>query len=331
VFLPEVKEYTTNRLACIDTDYTKFFDAGSVRRMGRLMKYGTAAGLIALNDAGIKVPGAISTGTALGLPEISQKFLRSMIEVEETTVSPTAFIQSTHNTVSSNIALLCGCHAHNNTFSHKGFSFESALMDALLLSKEGVDNILVGAYDEVSDYKYAALKRSGELRPEPCSNLDIYGEKGHGIMAGEGAAFFVLAKEKIANTYGEFLGSNTFYKPENSDAVLDEIHAFLNARDLGIADVDVLITGVNGERENDALMADVQSDFFDNTTVVAFKHLCGEYMTSSAFAFWLASRIMKAQSIPESLVLSQGTGYPKNILLYNSHKANHSLMLFRAC
>src|ERR1043165_8957999 len=97
VFLPEVKEYTTNRLACIDTDYTKFFDAGSVRRMGRLMKYGTAAGLIALNDAGIKVPGAISTGTALGLPEISQKFLRSTIEVEETTVSPTAFIQSTHN------------------------------------------------------------------------------------------------------------------------------------------------------------------------------------------------------------------------------------------
>ena len=67
-FLPDVKEYTTNRMVCVDADYSKFFDAGSIRRMGRLMKYGTAAGLIALRDAGITAPGAISTGTGLGLP-----------------------------------------------------------------------------------------------------------------------------------------------------------------------------------------------------------------------------------------------------------------------
>lgn len=329
-FLPEVKQFDTNRLTCIDPDYTKFFDAGSIRRMGRLMKYGTAAGLIALNDAGIKAPGAISTGTGLGLPEISQKFLRSMLEVEETIVSPTAFIQSTHNTVSSNIALLCGCYEHNNTFSHKGFSFESALTDAALLAKEGVDNILVGAYDEVSDYKYAAMRKTTELREEPCTSAELYTDT-RGIIAGEGGAFFVLAKEKNEKTYGEFVGNKTFYKPADSDVALDEIYSFLDEHGLGVADIDLLLTGMNGDANNDEFTEDVCEDFFEHTTIAAYKHLCGEYMTSSAFAFWLVSQVMKTQQVPDTLIIRKGERAPKNILLYTHHRHNHSLMLFKAC
>src|ERR1051325_2515490 len=114
-----------------------------------------------------------------------------MIRSGETTVSPTSFIQSTHNTVSSNIALICGCHTHNNTFAHKGFSFESSITDARILATESINNILVGAYDEVSAYRYDYMKYMGELRKEPCSNLDIFGAKNSGIIVGEGAAFFV--------------------------------------------------------------------------------------------------------------------------------------------
>lgn len=330
-FLPEAKQYTVNRMTCIDADYSRFFDAGSIRRMGRLMKYGTAAGMIALQDAGITVPGTISTGTALGLPEVSQKFLRSLIEVEETIVSPTTFIQSTHNTVSSNIALLCKCFAHNNTFSHKGFSFESALTDASLLAYENTDNILVGAYDEVSDYKYAAMKKTNELRAEPCNNLDVYGEKSNGIIAGEGAAFFVLAKEKSENTYGSFVANKTFYKPEGIGEVKSHIVSFLKGNDLLIENIDVIITGISGAAEADKVRSELNKSLFTNQTIAAYKHLCGEYMTSSAFAFWLASKMMKTQQIPDAVILKNKNRSPKNILLYNSHKHNHSLMLFRAC
>ena len=330
-FLPEVKEYSTNRLACVDADYSKFFDAGSLRRMGRLMKYGTAAGMIALRDAGIEVPGAISTGTALGLPEVSQKFLRSLIEVEETIVSPTTFIQSTHNTVSSNIALLCKCFEHNNTFSHKGFSFESALTDAQLLALENTDNILVGAYDEVSDYKYAAMKKTNELRHEPCSNLDIYGAQSNGIIAGEGAAFFVLGKEKNENTYGSFVGNKTFYKPESAEEIKKHSLSFLKENDLFPEEIDVAITGISGAKEADETRIELNNSLFASQTILAYKHLCGEYMTSSAFAFWLASKMMKSQLIPDVVVLENRNRKPKNILLYNSHKHNHSLMLFKAC
>ncbi len=331
VFLPEVKEYSSNRLACVDADYSKFFDAGSIRRMGRLMKYGTAAGLIALRDAAIETPGAISTGTALGLPEVSQKFLRSLIEVEETIVSPTTFIQSTHNTVSSNIALLCKCFSHNNTFSHKGFSFESALTDAQLLALENIDNILVGAYDEVSDYKYAAMKKTNELMQEPCSNLDIYGQEKNGIIAGEGAAFFVLDKEKNENTYGSFIGNKTFYKPESNQAIKNRILSFLEEHNSSLYDIDVVITGISGAKEVDDTRIELNNTLFKTQTIVAYKHLCGEYMTSSAFAFWLASKMMKIQQIPAAVILENRNRSTKTILLYNSHKHNHSLMLFKAC
>jgi len=331
VFLPEVKEYTTNRLACVDADYSKFFDAGSLRRMGRLMKYGTAAGMIALRDAGIDVPGAISTGTALGLPEVSQKFLRSLIEVDETIVSPTTFIQSTHNTVSSNIALLCKCLSHNNTFSHKGFSFESALTDAQLLGLENTDNILVGAYDEVSDYKYAAIKKTNELRHEPCSNLDIYGAQNHGIIAGEGAAFFVLSKQKNENTYGSFIGNKAFYKPENKEEIRNHILSFLKENNSSLEEIDVVPIGISGAKEVDEVRIELNKNLFSAQTILAYKHLCGEYMTSSAFAFWLASKILKSQQIPDAVILENRNRLPKNILLYNSHKHNHSLMLFKAC
>lgn len=329
VFLAEVKEYSTNRIGCLDPDYNSFFDAGSIRRMWHLLKFGTAAGLIALKDAGIKTPGAITTGTGLGLPEVSQKFLRSLIESDETIVSPTTFIQSTHNTVSSNIALMCGCHAHNNTFSHRGFSFESALTDALLLAEENTDNILVGAFDEVSNYKYAAMKKKGVLRSEPCNNLDIFSENNNGIIAGEGAAFFVLSKQKNENTYGSFAGCKLFFKPESSEEIKNHISNFLSLQSLSLSDIDIVLEGINGDETHDAVYRELNESFFSEQTLCAYKNLCGEYMTASSFACWLAANILKTQTLPASIIFSDKNCTPENILVYNSYANNHSLILLR--
>lgn len=330
-FLSEVKEYATNKMYVIEPDYKPFFDAVSIRRMSRLVKFGTAAGLSALKDASVEVPGAISTGTGYGLIEVSQKFLTDLITSDETIVSPTSFIQSTHNTISSNIALLCKCYAHNNTFSHKGFSFESALTDARLLTAENIDNILVGAYDEVSAYRYDYMKYMGELRTEPCYSLDIRGEKTNGIIFGEGAAFFVLSKQKSENAYGILVNNKTFYNPESLDEIKKHILTFLEENSLSLADIDVVISGICGDAKIDEAKTELNKNFFTAQTILAYKHLCGEYMTSSAFAFWLASKMMKTQQIPDVVVLENRNRPPKNILLYNSHKVNHSLMLFKAC
>lgn len=327
-FLEQIKEYTTNRIYCSDTDYTRFFDAASLRRMSRIVKFGTAAGLIALSDAGIKTPQAISTGTGYGLLELSQRFLRDFISSNEGIVSPTAFIQSTHNTVSSNIALLTGCHEHNNTFSQKGASFESTLLDAKFLLAEGKENVLIGTYEEIGEFNYASLIQNNELRQEPCNNLSLFREASNGVIVGEGAAFFALEKVKKAHTYCRLIDFDIHYKTKNfADALL----AFLEKNQISTKEIDVIISGLNGNAENDQPLHFINHNLLSDSSIVAFKHLCGEYMTASSFAVFLAAQMIKKQTIPNVLMLRNQNRLPQTVLVCNSFKHYLSFFIFEKC
>ena len=55
--------------------------------------------------------------------------------------------------------------------------------------------------------------RFGLYKQEPVSNLDLYKTDSKGTIAGEGAAFFLLADEASANDYAKLDGLHTFYKP----------------------------------------------------------------------------------------------------------------------
>ena len=109
----------SNAFKVIEPDYDLFVDSKMIRRMSRIVKMGVAAALTCLRNAGIENPAAILTATAYGCLEDSSSFLRRMIEFEEKMLSPTAFIQSTHNTVGAQIALLLKCHNYNNTIVHR--------------------------------------------------------------------------------------------------------------------------------------------------------------------------------------------------------------------
>src|SRR5215475_8165928 len=98
--------YTSNRLTCIEQDYSKIVDPKLIRRMSRIIKMGVAAGIECLNEAGNKSPDAIITGTAFGCLADTESFLGKMVENKEELLTPTAFIQSTHNTVGAQIALM---------------------------------------------------------------------------------------------------------------------------------------------------------------------------------------------------------------------------------
>ncbi len=119
-----------------EPDYSSLIDPKSIRRMSRIIRMGVGAAAACLRDAGVACPDAIVTGTAYGCLADTGVFLSKMIGQQEEMLPPTAFIQSTHNTVGGQIALLFQCHGYNNTFVHRGFSFESALLDAMLLLRE---------------------------------------------------------------------------------------------------------------------------------------------------------------------------------------------------
>lgn len=132
-------------------DYKEYISPKGGRRMGKLMKAATLTSLMALREAGIECPDAIITATANGMLETSEKFLVDMVDNGEETLSPTLFMQSTHNTIGSAIAIRTQCHGYNITYTQGKDSMKWALRDAERLIRMGkAKTVLVGCHDESS-------------------------------------------------------------------------------------------------------------------------------------------------------------------------------------
>ena len=329
-FLTTVIEHNSNSLRCIEPSYKEFLNPTLARRMARIIKMSIAASTICMKDARIEMPDAIMTGTALGCLEDTEKFLLAIIENEEQFLTPTSFIQSTHNTVSAQIALQLKCMNYNFTYVHKGFSFESALLDALMTIAEGEGkNVLVGGHDEMTDKYYRVCDRIDYWKKEIVPTMELVNSKTSGSIAGEGAAFFMLCKEKNEHTYAKLRGIKSLFKPANNIEVQNTITEFLESKELSKNDIDVIIYGINGDNRYDNIYHNLKNNYFTNSTATYFKHLCGEYQTASSFAMWLATMIIKHQTIPNALLIGENKHQKiKNILIYNTFlNIDHSMFL----
>ena len=157
-----VKSFARISLRHPDPDYGGMFPVMEARRMSLLMKRALAVSRQALDKAGVAVPAAVITGTGLGCIENTEKFLRSLAGLSGEPLRPTHFMQSTHNTIGSLIAIRLKCHGYNATYSHSAVSFESALLDAFLQVRLGlVDPVLVGAFEEMTPDCAAIGRKAG--------------------------------------------------------------------------------------------------------------------------------------------------------------------------
>src|ERR1700753_1685009 len=110
--LTEPVAYNDMRLRAIEPDYSAYIDPKQIRRMSHVIKMGVAAARECLQQGDTALPDAIITGTAYGCLEDTVSFLTRMIEMNEELLPPTAFIQSTQNTVAAQIALMPQCQAY---------------------------------------------------------------------------------------------------------------------------------------------------------------------------------------------------------------------------
>ena len=91
---------------------------------------------------------------------------------DEEHLKPTLFMQSTHNTLSSAIAIRTGCYGYNITYSHGDASLQWAMRDAERLLETGkVKSVLVGSFDESTPIFSQFAERSGNIVPP-----DVYAE-----------------------------------------------------------------------------------------------------------------------------------------------------------
>ena len=140
-------------------NYVKPLEA---RRMGKIMKSSLLSSLKAMEQAGIEKPDAIITATALGCLENSELLLNQLQEEGEVMLKPTYFMQSTHNTIGSGIAIFTKCHGYNVTYTHGKDSLEWALRDARMLLKSGkAKSVLVGLHDETTPLYRSLMQRIG--------------------------------------------------------------------------------------------------------------------------------------------------------------------------
>lgn len=327
-------DHTGTRLACAEPDYSKLIDVKLIRRMSRIIRMGVAAAMECLKEAGVEKPDAIVTGTAYGCLEDTGQFITKMTANNEELLTPTAFIQSTHNTIGAQIGLMLQCNRYNNAFVHRGFSFESALLDAMmLLNEKEAAHVLVGAVDEITTISHTILTRMGLYRRKESSSLGLIDHPAKGTMAGEGAAFFLLAADHSENDLAKLDGLSTIYKPASTSVLEKEILSFLNKHKLTISDIDLVINGRNGDIKNDQVFDELDRTIFRNSTNINYKQLCGEYPTSTAFAVWLAARLLKSGNIPASLLNGKpGPASINRVLVCNHYQGiHHSFVLLSAC
>ncbi|MBP5705311.1 MAG: beta-ketoacyl synthase chain length factor [Paludibacteraceae bacterium] len=174
-----LNSFAANTFNAVEPDYKEVIvNANLRRRMNRMLKMGTYAAMKCLADTDVDL---MLTATSLGSISDTEKMLDTIYSSGDTLGNPTAFIQSTFNTLAGNIAQLKSTHIPNVTFVNRGETVANALGYARVKLSGDVGNILYVSSDEKTELSETVLKKF---------NLSANG------MYGEGSTAMILSSEK---------------------------------------------------------------------------------------------------------------------------------------
>lgn len=317
-FLLPLQTSAGNQLYVQDAPYREYISPVAIRRMSRMLKFSISAAIKAWRDAGEPALDGILTGTGNGSITDMQSFLMDMITLKEETLNPTAFIQSTFNSPNGWIAMQTKCEGYNQCFLHRGISFELALLDAqmLLSEAEGPQHLLAGCYDELTELYYIIKDKIGYWKKENIASERLFHHNDTpGTIAGEGAAFFVLSNQP-ENALAQIKGLAILEENLSPAALSERLHTFLADNGLQAADIQLVLTGANGDSRNNAFY-EAACAALPAAGVAGFKHLCGEYDTATGFGLWASVQLLQEGTVPEVMCLKDPTEEVRQILILN--------------
>jgi len=306
--------YNKPDVRSIDADYKQFFTPIVTRRLGKILKRALLVSKKALEESGISQPDAIIAGTGSGCTESTEIFLNKLVRDGEELLTPTHFMQSTHNTISSLVAIEYKCLAYNVTYSHKGISFECALQDAFIQLKSGkINSALVGAHDELTPSHFTMLKKSGYLG------------KPNQTFAGETSVAMMISTEKSKHALCKIVAVEKVYG-EGARALRPAFK---------LTDNDYIMTGANGDKKNDEMYYDHCSKWFPNVPLLQYKNIFGESYTAPALGVYAATVCLQKVKIPDFLFIDKNDALkilkPKSrILCYNQFENKHHTFILLA-
>ncbi len=320
------------QFAVVEPDYTSVIPPLQLRRMSRILKMGVYTGMDCIHKAGIERPDGIITGTAKGSMTDTEKFVKELSEYQEAALNPTPFILSTYNAINGAIALQTKATGYNQTYVHRGSSFEVSLYDARLklnTCKEK-QNYLVGCFDEMTPEYFFVKSKIGYWKQDRNAAIELWAQSNSkGTLAGEGTAFFMLSNE-ATGAIAAIHDIQTIYKSSAEDLVNTVLSSIKKAGWVP-EDIDMLVLGLNGDSNDEHFYQNLRERMGKELPVLAFKHLCGEYETSGGFALWLTCQLLEGTPLPEQIWYNRPQSaefQPRKILYYNHYRGlNHNVML----
>lgn len=320
-----INEPVDKKLLAIEPAYEQI-PPGILRRMGKAIRMGVGAALPLISQAG-PVHGIIIGSANAGMDDCV-KFLNQIVQYEEGQLTPGSFVQSTGNVIAGQLGLITKNKGYNITHVHLGLAFEHALIDAMMqLNANRANNYLLGGVDEISSFHYNIETLAGAFKKEAVSNKQLYEAGSPGCLAGEGAAMFIVsaqAQESIAGV----AAIRTLHSTD-IELVKQQLKIFLQHHVQEGMEIDLFLSGENGDSQTWPYYAAAETLLDDDTAVVRYKHMSGEYATVSATALWYACQFLQKQAVPVQLFkkASTKTVY-RNILIYNNFKGSqHSFIL----
>lgn len=248
-----------------------------LRRADKLSKMSVLAAAAALADSGMENIAAQRVGiilcTAFGPHVTTFDFLDGILDYGEANVSPTAFSNSVHNAAASYIATSLEIKGPTLTVSRFRFSFPAALQLAKGWLEQGrCDYLLVGAVDQYGDVLGHV---SGQLlNAAPEGRIRPFVLNPAGQVPGEGAAFFLLGREKTPGTYCSLGSVRTGDDPQRDEKV-----------DLNIIAADGMLT------DESLLLSSLEPQI----PVSAYAPIYGSLMTGGAFSLATGAIMLKKQ------------------------------------
>ena len=298
----------------IDPSFKEYVSPIEARRMGRIMKRALATSKEALKASGCNTVDAIMTGTGFGCIENTEFFLDALSNEGEQLLKPTYFMQSTHNTISSLVAIQTKNYNYNATYAHKGISFESALHDAWMQFHLGkIGSALVGCHDEMTETFYRIMKKGGVMGQddERCGEVAI-----SVVLSSDGSS---LRQAQGPQPLCRLTGLKMLHLPTMNN-LMDAVTTMLQSADRSLADVDYILTGISGNHENDKASLAETRTLFGDKPLLKYKHLFGENFTASGLGFYVAAQCLNAGRVPSHLFVNASEASDKQptcILLFN--------------
>ncbi|MNJ93795.1 hypothetical protein D3C87_114820 [compost metagenome] len=306
---------------------SKILSPNSARRMSKAVKMGIICAMEVLQQIDRSELDGVLVGSGKGCLIDSDKFLQSIVVQQEEFLSPTAFIQSTHNTVAGQIALLIKNTGYNMTYSQGRVSFESTVFDAYLqLVLNERKTLLVGAVDELSDISIDISEAITHTTDQPLTTNTTDLLATGGIPRTEGVGFFIFSNQKNQHTLGELVDM-VIYHPTEELRPETQLAAFLKKNKLSAEQLDLVIYG-SAKPETPSEM---EAEAFNKITKINYQSQVGYFDTDIVFALDLALKQLNNQTF-RSMESPTGnkTSAFQYVLICNFGDQN-SLMLLSRC